>query len=116
MNILYGIPNCDTIRKAKKWLTANQIDFQFHDFRKSGLEQTTLQSWVMQVGSETLLNKRGTTWRQLPAEAKENIDESRTIELLLEHPAMIKRPVLVSKQLQRVEVGFSEARYQEIFS
>jgi arsenate reductase-like glutaredoxin family protein len=70
----------------------------------------------MQVGSETLLNKRGTTWRQLPAEAKENIDESRTIELLLEHPAMIKRPVLVSKQLQRVEVGFSEARYQEIFS
>ncbi len=115
MNILYGIPNCDTIRKAKKWLTAAGVEFQFHDFRKDGLESSQLQQWIDQVGWEVLLNKRGTTWRQIPAEQKASIDETSAIALLLEHPAMIKRPVLESNGLSQIEVGFSETRYSEIF-
>ncbi len=115
MNILYGIPNCDTIRKAKKWLTAHEIEFRFHDFRKDGLEASQLQNWVDQASWETLLNKRGTTWRQIPAEQKEGLDATGAIALLLEHPAMIKRPVLESELLPQIEVGFSEARYGEIF-
>ncbi len=115
MNILYGIPNCDTIRKARKWLAESGIDFQFHDFRKDGLEQKQLKNWVKQVGWEKLLNKRGTTWHQIPAEQKEELDEAAAIALLIEHPAMIKRPVLESEQLERIEVGFSTERYQEIF-
>lgn len=116
MNILYGIPNCDTIRKAKKWLADHGVEFRFHDFRKDGITQEQLQQWCSQAGWETLLNKRGTTWRQVPEDAKASIDESSAIALLLEHPAMIKRPVLESDQLNTIEVGFSDARYQEIFS
>lgn len=115
MNTLYGIPNCDTIRKAKKWLTAANIDFQFHDFRKDGLEHDQLTEWIAQVGWETLLNKRGTTWRQLSDEQKNSVDEASAIALMLEHPAMIKRPVLESEALSQIEVGFSAPRYQEIF-
>ena len=115
MNILYGIPNCDTIRKAKKWLTDHGVEFEFHDFRKDGITQKQLQQWCSQAGWETLLNKRGTTWRQIPETAKTSIDESSAIALLLEHPAMIKRPVLESSRLDTIEVGFKENRYQEIF-
>ncbi|MBT3309682.1 MAG: ArsC family reductase [Gammaproteobacteria bacterium] len=116
MNILYGIPNCDTIRKAKKWLTAHDIAFQFHDFRKDGLTQGQLQQWIDQVGWELLLNRRGTTWRQLPQAQRDAINEASAIILLLEHPAMIKRPVLQSDRLKQVELGFSESRYQDIYN
>ncbi len=115
MNVLYGIPNCDTIRKAKKWLTTAGVDFQFHDLRKDGIDAALLHKWVTQVGWEVLLNKRGTTWRQIPAEQKGSLDEASAITLLLEHPAMIKRPVLESDQFSQIEVGFSEPRYREIF-
>ncbi len=115
MNILYGIPNCDTIRKARKWLTAAGVEFQFHDFRKDGLDRKQLEDWVKQVGWEVLLNKRGTTWRQISTEQKASIDEASALALLLEHPAMIKRPVLESDALSQIEVGFSEPRYREIF-
>ncbi|MBT7306864.1 MAG: ArsC family reductase, partial [Gammaproteobacteria bacterium] len=110
-----GIPNCDTIRKAKKWLVAHEVTFHFHDVRKQGLTQGQLQLWVEQVGWEPLLNKRGTSWRGIPEAQKEHIDESRAIALLLEFPAMIKRPVLESESLKQIEVGFSEQRYQKIF-
>jgi arsenate reductase len=116
MNILYGIPNCDTVRKARKWLTAAAVDFHFHDLRRDGLTRSQLERWVGEVGWETLLNKRGTTWRQLPAGQREGLDEARAITLLLEHPAMIKRPVLESDALPQIEVGFSEPRYSEIFA
>ena len=115
MNMLYGIPNCDTIRKAKKWLTAAGVEFQFHDFRKDGVNAKQLQTWVDQVGWGVLLNKRSTTWRQVPQAQKDAIDEASAIALLLKHPAMIKRPVLESDQISKIEVGFSEARYSEIF-
>ncbi len=115
MNILHGIPNCDTIRKARKWLNQQEIEFTFHDFRKDGVSREKLQQWAAEGGWEQLLNRRGTTWRKLPPEEREGLDQESVITLLLEHPAMIKRPVLESDRLQGIEVGFSEARYQEIF-
>ena len=110
--ILHGIPNCDTIRKAKKWLESHGTDYQFHDFRKDGLERSTLEKWVKKVGWEVLLNRRGTTWRQLPTETKESIDESSAINIMLESPAIIKRPVLVNGK--QIIVGFNEEQYQQL--
>ncbi len=110
--ILHGIPNCDTIRKAKKWLESHGIDYQFHDFRKDGLEKPTLEKWVKQVGWEVLLNRRGTTWRQLPAETKDSINEKNAIKIMLESPAIIKRPVLVHGK--KIIVGFNEEQYQQL--
>jgi len=113
MTTLYGIKNCDTIKKAKKWLESNNIEFQFHDFRKDGLDKKQLQQWVDELGWEILLNKRGTTWRQLPDDVKDTIDEKNAIELMLENPAIIKRPVL-DMGSKRV-VGFKDADYQQLF-
>lgn len=109
MITLYGIPNCDTIKKARKWLEANNCDYQFHDFRKDGLEEALLRSWADELGWETLLNKRGTTWRQQPDDVKENINETSAIQLMLQYPAMIKRPVLDTGNVRRV--GFKDTDY-----
>jgi len=109
MVTLYGIPNCDTIKKARKWLEANNCDYQFHDFRKDGLQESLLIDWVNELGWETLLNKRGSTWRQQPTEVKETINEASAIQLMLEHPAMIKRPVLDIGNKRNV--GFKETEY-----
>lgn len=109
MITLYGIPNCDTIKKARKWLEANDCDYQFHDFRKDGLQEQQLKSWVAELGWEVLLNKRGTTWRQQPDDIKESIDEASAIELMLEYPAMIKRPVLDTGSVRKV--GFKDTEY-----
>jgi len=110
--ILYGISNCDTIRKARKWLTTKGADFQFHDFRKDGLEPKLLKQWVKQLGWETLLNRRGTTWRKLPEKARNEIDENNAIKIMLESPAIIKRPVLVTGK--KILVGFNEEQYQDL--
>lgn len=113
--ILYGISNCDTIKKAKKWLTDQDIEFKFHDFRKDGLEAEQLQTWINALGWEPLLNKRGTTWRKISAEVdQENLDTDLAAKLMLEHPAMIKRPVLVKDQ--EIIVGFKPEEYTELFS
>jgi len=113
MTTLYGIPNCDTVRKAKKWLSANGIEFDFHDFRKDGLDETQLKRWVKELGWEILLNKRGMMWRKLPDSKKENINEKNAIAIMLAEPAIIKRPVLdLGKQRH---VGFSEAEYKKLF-
>jgi len=114
MTTLYGIKNCDTIKKAKKWLEANNIEFTFHDFRKDGLNNKQLQQWIDELGWEVLLNKRGTTWRQLPENVKDNIDEKNALNVMLENPAIIKRPVL-DLGSKRV-VGFKEADYKQLFT
>ncbi len=114
MITVYGIPNCDTIKKARKWLEANDCDYTFHDFRKDGLEEQQLKSWVDELGWEVLLNKRGTTWRQQPDEVKENIDETSAIKLMLEFPAMIKRPVLDTGSVRKV--GFKDTEYAALLS
>lgn len=114
MITLYGIKNCDTVRKARKWLEAEDIDYMFHDFRVDGLAKKDLCIWVKSVGWETLLNTRGTTWRQLPDKKKENVDETRAIDLMLANPTLIKRPVLVHDK--QVHVGFKPADYQKLFA
>ena len=113
MTTLYGIKNCDTIKKARKWLDAHGVDYRFHDFRADGLEEKRLRAWVKQVGWETLLNRRGTTWRKLPESQREGIDEASAVALMLEQPALIKRPVL--EQGKDLAVGFSEADYSARF-
>lgn len=113
MTTLYGIPNCDTVRKARKWLTAHEVDYQFHDFRKDGLSAKQLKHWAKRVGWETLLNRRGQTWRKLSDKAKADLTEARALKLMQAEPTLIKRPVLETKS--RVHVGFKDADYQDLF-
>ena len=110
---IYGIANCDTIKKAKKWLCEHGLEFQFHDYRKQGLDPTLLRSWIDELGWETLLNKRGTTWRQLPDDTKDNVNTESAIAIMLDNPAIIKRPLLVKSN--ELHVGFSDATYSKIF-
>lgn len=111
---LYGIKNCDTVRKARKWLQANQPQVTFHDFREDGLDKDQLTSWVAMAGWETLFNKRSTSFRNLSDADKSDIDEDKAIELMLAHPTLIKRPVLVGAD--KLQVGFKEAQYQAWFT
>lgn len=111
---LYGISSCDTIRKAKTWLKNQQIEFEFHDYRKQGLEQKLLESMISVLGWEALLNRRGTTWRALPDTVKEQIDQASAMRVMLDNPAIIKRPILATAN--QLHLGFSEWQYQEIFS
>ena len=111
---LYGISNCDTIKKTRNWLAQHQVDFNFHDYRKQGLDPALLKHWVEVLGWETLLNKRGTTWRQLSPEIQSSIDETAAIDIMLDNPAIIKRPLLVKDAKQYV--GFSPETYAQIFN
>lgn len=111
---LYGIKNCDTVKKARKWLEENQQAVAFHDFRIDGLNERDVKSWVETLGWETLFNKRSTSYRNLSETEKADIDQDKAISLMLTYPTLIKRPVLV--QGDRVIVGFNAAQYQEIFS
>jgi arsenate reductase len=111
--ILYGIANCDTIRKAKAWLADREIEYQFHDYRKQGLDPELLKSWVAELGWETLVNRRGTSWRQLAADTREGLDSGSAIQVMLENPALIKRPLLVTNKT--LYLGFSDAQYSGIF-
>ena len=113
MITLYGISNCDTVRKARKWLTTHQIEHQFHDVRKDGLESKKLTAWESKAGWETLLNRRGTTWRKLDDATKTSINKSTALQLMLKEPTLIKRPVL--EHDNKITVGFSEINYNSIF-
>ena len=109
---LYGIRNCDTIRKARRWLESNGVDYTFHDVRNDGLDKKTLQNWEKQLGWEQLLNRRGTTWRKLPEPVRDSVCRASALQIMLDHPAIIKRPVLaVGEQLY---LGFNADSYHEI--
>ncbi|MCB1668708.1 MAG: ArsC family reductase [Porticoccaceae bacterium] len=112
MITLYGIKNCDTIKKARKWLDNHDINYRFHDVRADGIDNLAIQHWVDKCGWETVINKRGTTWRKLPEQVQQSTNEDNVVNLLLEYPAMIKRPVLDTGKI--IEIGFKEARYQEL--
>jgi len=112
--ILYGIKNCDTVKKARKFLDAKQVDYTFHDFREHGLNPIQLSAWAAELGWESLLNKRSTTWRQLPDETKDNINEVLALMIMEDQPTLIKRPVL--ELSDQVLVGFNETTYSEIFA
>ncbi len=113
MITVYGIKNCDTIKKACKWLSDNGIEYQFHDLRKEGIDLENIENWVEQAGWETVLNRRGTTWRTLDTSIQENTNCDNVAALLLEHPAMIKRPVLDVDG--SITIGFKADIYQSIF-
>jgi arsenate reductase len=111
---LYGIPNCNTVKKARTWLTENGIAIPFHDFKKQGISEELLKGWMKQISWEKLVNRQGTTWRQLPDKAKAAVcDESSAVRLMLEKPSVIKRPVL--EKDGKIILGFDEAAYQSLF-
>lgn len=111
---LYGIPNCDTVKKARRWLDDHGVAYRFHDFRKDGLDPAKLEGWIDTVGWEKLLNRAGTTFRKLPDAAKDGLDAASAKALMLEQPAMIKRPVV--EAADSVSVGFSADDWQKRFA
>jgi len=111
---IFGIPNCDTVKKARRWLDAAGIPHAFHDFRKDGLDDARLQRWMDALGWEKLLNKSGTTFRKLSDADKADLDAAKAKRLMLDQPAMIRRPVVESER--GVSVGFSEADWQARFA
>lgn len=109
---IYGIPNCDTMKKARKWLEQNNLEYEFHDYKKHGVPEKNLTRWAKTAGWEVVLNKRGTTWRKLPDDIKNNIDETSSIQVMLENPSAIKRPVLENGKT--LLVGFKEDEYKTL--
>ncbi|MFK7795738.1 MAG: ArsC family reductase [Gammaproteobacteria bacterium] len=113
MITVYGIKNCDTVKKACNWLTKNNINYQFHDFRKDGLTQNKVKQWFGKTDWEILLNRRGTTWRKLSDNEKDSINKTKAIKLMVDQPTLIKRPVI--EHNDNVIVGFSEDIYKQQF-
>ena len=111
--VLYGIANCDTIKKARNWLADRGVAFEFHDYRKAGLAPELLETLEAGLGWESMLNRRGTTWRGLAADEQEQIDRDGALRIMREHPAIIKRPILACDD--KLYLGFSEQQYREIF-
>lgn len=109
---LFGIPNCDTMKKARRWLEANDVLYTFHNYKKSGVPEEELKQWVNKVGWEILLNRRGTSWRKLDDAIKDGIDEASAIKVMLENPSTIKRPILETND--SLLVGFSEDSYTKV--
>ena len=121
MNTLYGIKNCDTVKKAKKWLENQSLNYQFHDFRSDGLTASHIQTWASKIDVDKLVNRRSTTWKQLDDTQKALVTASTSkpgdkfTSLLLEHPTLLKRPILETAD-GRVFNGFNANTYNQIFS
>ena len=111
---IYGIKNCDTMKKARAWLAEHGVEAAFHDYKKMGIDQAHLERWCKQAGWETVLNRRGTTWRKLDPSIQEATTSDNVAALLVEHPAMIKRPVLDVAGV--INIGFKAEQYQTIFN
>ena len=109
---IYGIRNCDTMKKARQWLDAHGIEYEFHDYKIASIDRGTLERWAASAGWEKFLNRSGTTFRKLPDSAKAGLTEARAVKLMLEQPSMIKRPVL--EKGRTLLVGFDESRYSAI--
>lgn len=114
MTTLYGIPNCDTVKKARAWLDARGIAYTFHDYKKLGVDAAALRGWVDHLGWEAVLNRAGTTFRALPPEDKVDLDADRAVAIMLANPSTIKRPVMVSGE--RLLAGFSPDAYLSAFN
>ncbi|WP_404292175.1 ArsC family reductase [Microvirga sp. RSM25] len=108
---IYGIKNCDTMKKARAWLDAKGVPYAFHDYKVDGIDRAKLEGWAGNVGWETLLNRAGTTFRKLPDAEKASIDERKAIALMVDQPSMIKRPVLDLGG--RIVVGFKPEVYEK---
>lgn len=113
MTTIYGIPNCDTVKKARKWLDAHGIEYRFHDFKKQGIDEERLRAWVAELGWGALLNRRGMMWRKLPEKTRASMGEGSAIRTMLETPSIIRRPVLDTGDARHI--GFAEDLYLELF-
>ena len=113
MITIYGIKNCDTMKKARSWLDAHKVAYAFHDYKASGIDKAMLADWVKAVGWETLLNRAGTTFKKLHDADKENVTEKKALALMLTQPSMIKRPVLDTGK--KLLVGFKPETYAATF-
>lgn len=113
MLTVYGIRNCDTMRNARRWLDEHGIQYAFHDYKKLGIDETTLRTWIGRVGWESLLNRRGMMWRKVPEENRQAMNKETAIRLMRDTPSVIRRPVLVDGP--RVHVGFSADAYGKLF-
>ncbi len=111
---IYGIKNCDTMKKARTWLAEHGVDYAFLDYKSFGIDRGKIERWCDAVGWETVLNRAGTTFRKLPDTAKDDLDRERAIALMLDQPSMIKRPVL--EKNGRVLVGFKPDLYDQFFA
>lgn len=112
---LYGIPNCNTVKKARDWLAAHQIAYEFHDFKKQGISEQQLQSWLTQLPESKLINRAGLTWRGLDEQTKQSIvDNASAIALMTAKTSVIKRPIL-EKDSKIIALGFSETEYSALF-
>lgn len=109
MPTIFGIKNCDTMKKALSWLEDHGVRYEFHDYKKSGIDIARLKTWSKQVGWEVLLNTRGTTWRKLTPAQQAHLDEGKALTLMSENPSLIKRPVLETGKA--LLVGFDAGRY-----
>ena len=112
--ILYGIPNCDTVKKARVWLADHGVAYEFHDYKKAGIDRARVEGWVAEHGWETVLNRAGTTFRALPDADRADLNAAKAVDLMLAQPSMIKRPVLDLGD--RTIVGFKPAIYEAAFA
>lgn len=113
MIILYGISNCDTIRKARQWLDERALAYEFHDWRKQGLNPVQLRAWVAEFGWENLINRRGMTWRNLPEATRVNMNETLALVVMEDHPSLLKRPIL-DLGTRRI-LGFDAEQWKNLF-
>ena len=113
MITLYGIKNCDTVKKARRWLETHAIEYQFHDFRADGIEATDVAKWIDELGWEGLINKRSTSWKGLAEDVRSSMSNQTAQDAILAQPTLIKRPLL--ELGQQHHVGFSAQQYQELF-
>ncbi|MBB3954843.1 arsenate reductase [Novosphingobium sediminicola] len=107
---LYGIPNCDTVKKARKWLEGNGVSYAFHDYKKAGADKDKLTNWIIEAGLEKILNRSGTTFKKLPEEIRAMVDENLAVSLMVENPSMIKRPIVEYKG--GLLVGFKASEWE----
>jgi arsenate reductase len=113
MTRIFGIKNCDTMKKARAWLETHKVAYSFHDYKAAGIDKTTLEGWAKKVGWEVLLNRAGTTFKKLPDADKTGLTEKKAIALMLTQPSMIKRPVLEAKG--KLTIGFKPEDYKKLF-
>lgn len=108
---IYGIKNCDTMKKAFRWLEEHQIEYRFHDYKKEVLETETAKAWIDELGWEAIINKRGTTWRKLDEETKSNMNNALAVDTIINQPSMIKRPLVIIKG--SIHLGFNADEYAQ---
>lgn len=113
MTKIYGIKNCDTMKKAFKWLDEKGVEYNFHDYKKEGIDEEVLKKTIDEFGWENVINRRGTTWRKLPKDVQSTMDEKKAVNIALENPSIIKRPLLIHNE--ETVLGFNPESYENMF-